>query len=120
MNRVQTASPPLYLQPRRARLRGRPSGLKGRSAIAARRTRGPPLTPEPLQPLIEQRHGQAHGAARQAAGRSTEKSLQTSLYGSRGLPSSANAAVGGLKPPSQGGSEGPTILHLLHSIAFGS
>ena len=86
MNRVQTASPPLYLQQRRARLRGRPSGLKGRSAIAARRTCGPPLTPEPLRPLIEQRHGQAHGAARQAARRSTEKSLQTSLYGSRGLP----------------------------------
>ena len=86
MNRVQTASPPLYLQPRRARLRGRPSGLKGRSAIAARRTCGPPLTPEPLRPLIEQRHGQTHGAARQATRRSTEKSLQTSLYGSRGLP----------------------------------
>jgi hypothetical protein len=47
---------------RRARLRCRPSGLKGRSpAIAARRAYGPPLTPEPLRPLTAQRHGQAHG-----------------------------------------------------------
>jgi hypothetical protein len=50
------------------RLRGRPSGLNGRCRIAARRAHGPPLTPEPLRPLTEQRHGQAHGAARQARG----------------------------------------------------
>jgi hypothetical protein len=39
-------------------IRGRPSGLKGRSAIAARR---PPaaLTPEPLRPLAGRQHGQA-------------------------------------------------------------
>ena len=32
------------------RLRGRPSGLKGGAAIAARRAHGPPLTPLPLRP----------------------------------------------------------------------
>jgi hypothetical protein len=35
MNPMQAASPPLtLLDPRRARLRGRPSALKGRFAIA--------------------------------------------------------------------------------------
>ena len=34
--------------------------------------------------------------------------------------SSANAAVGGLKPPPQGDSEGPTILHLVQSTTSGS
>ena len=39
MNRVQTASPPLYLQPRRARLRGRPSGLMRTGGSVIRQTR---------------------------------------------------------------------------------
>jgi hypothetical protein len=44
---------------RRARLRGRPSGLKGRCRDRYATGHGPPLTPEPLRPLTAQRHGQA-------------------------------------------------------------
>ncbi len=49
---------------RRARLRGRPSGLKGRCRDRCATGLGPPLTPEPLRPLTAQWHGQAQGPAR--------------------------------------------------------
>jgi hypothetical protein len=85
MNPMEAASPPLILSdPRRARLRARPSALKGRFAIAARRTCGPPLTAEPLRPLIEQRHGQHQRAARPNARRSSE-SLQIKSLRFRGI-----------------------------------
>ena len=69
MNPVEAASPPLFAPPRRrARLRARPSGLKGRCRDRCATGHSPPLTPEPLRPLTEQRHGQAQGAARRARG----------------------------------------------------
>jgi hypothetical protein len=37
-----------------------PPASRVATAIATRRTYGPPLTPEPLRPLTAQRHGQAH------------------------------------------------------------
>jgi hypothetical protein len=56
MNPMEAASPPLIpLDTRRARLRGRPSGLKGRYGDRWRRACCPPLTPEPLRPLTTQR-----------------------------------------------------------------
>ena len=97
MNRVQAASPPLSpLDRRRARLRARPSGLKGR--CRDRCTTG-------LRPALDPGASTAphHAAARAAAGQlparraapSTKtkiKSLQPSLYGFRGLPDSPSAA----------------------------
>jgi hypothetical protein len=69
MNPVEAASPPQSpLGPRRATLRARPSGLKGRCRDRCATGHSPPLTPEPLRPLTEQRHGQAQGAARRARG----------------------------------------------------
>ena len=56
------------------RLRRRPSGLKGRFAIAPRSLRDglrPPLTPEPLRHL-QARQGQASGPAPRGARRSLQ------------------------------------------------
>jgi hypothetical protein len=87
MNPMEAASPPLIpSDPRRARLRGRPSGLKGRFAIATRQTCGPPLTPEPLRPLTEQRHGQHQRRCPPERAALTQNPYKSSLYGSRGLP----------------------------------
>jgi hypothetical protein len=68
MNHIEAAWPPLSpLSRRRARLRGRPSGLKGRYRDRCA-TGGPPLTPESLRPPTRQRTGQPQGAARRPRG----------------------------------------------------
>ena len=86
---------------RRGRMRGRPSGLKGASAIAAHGPAGPPLTPEPLRPLNAQ--PARAGARPLPAGRAALEPRQSrsnpykpSLYGFRGLPPgmSGDAACG--------------------------
>jgi len=70
-----------------ARLRGRPSSLQGRYPIALRATAcGPPLTPEPLRPL-RQEHAGRPGAC-PARGRGA-RAHESSLYGIRGLPTTA-------------------------------
>jgi hypothetical protein len=76
---------------RRARLRGRPSGLKGR--YRDRYATGPRPALDPGASAAPHRAAARVGAgapARRTARRSTAlikiKSLQTSLYGSRGLP----------------------------------
>ena len=58
-------------------------------AIAQRRACGPPVTPEPLRPLNQQRHRAGAGRCPPGARRRTQtkiKSLQPSLYGFTGLP----------------------------------
>jgi hypothetical protein len=72
-------------------IRGRPSGLKGRSALAARR---PPAAPDPgasTAPLGRQTARAGQGLPSTAARRPTRARRQhettiRSLYGSRGLP----------------------------------
>jgi hypothetical protein len=92
---LEAASPPLSPSSRAApRYGAAPPASRVATAIAARRAYGPPLTPEPLRPLTQQRHGQAHSAARKLA-RRFPKSLQPSLYGFRGLPKYIGR-VGGL------------------------
>jgi hypothetical protein len=57
MNPMEAASPPpIPLGLRRARLRARPSGLKGRCRDRYATGCGPPLTPEPLRSLTTQRY----------------------------------------------------------------
>ena len=56
------------LQPRRARLRGRPSGLKGRYRDRSATDLQPALAPGASAAPKQQRHGQAQGAARPARG----------------------------------------------------
>jgi hypothetical protein len=68
------------------RLRGPPSSIKGRFAIAARRTSAA-LTLEPLRPPSGSSVGKAKGPARPSVRTSRHVVLQDrSLYGYRGLP----------------------------------
>jgi hypothetical protein len=93
MNRVEAASPPpLPLARRRATLRARPSGLKGRYRDRYATDLQPALDPGAS---TAPHHAAARAAARQLPARRTApstntkiKSLQPSLYGFRGLPGS--------------------------------
>jgi hypothetical protein len=103
MNPMEAASPPLIpLDARRARLRGRPSGLKGRYRDRFATGLRPPLTPEPLRPLTpaavsgRRRALPAQRAARRHPHPTKIRSLQPSLYGLRGLPETLHAANDGL------------------------
>lgn len=77
----------VHIRPRRARLRGRPSSLKGRYAIATRRAYGPPLTPEPLRPPSRAaRPGKDQRPCPPEHAALNQDPYKSSLYGSRGLP----------------------------------
>jgi hypothetical protein len=83
----------VHIRPRRARLRGRPSGLKGRSAIATATGLRPALDPG-ASAAPSHAAAQAGPAAlpARAARRSTTRTqdpYKSSLYGLRGLPSVA-------------------------------
>jgi hypothetical protein len=91
MSPVQAASPPLFAPAgHRARLRARPSGLKGRDRCATdlRPALDPGASTAPHRAAARAAAGQLP-AGRAAPSTNTKiKSLQPSLYGSRGLPDS--------------------------------
>jgi hypothetical protein len=91
MNPVEGGSPPLFAPPRRrARLRARPSALKGRCRDRCATDLRPALDPgastAPHRAAPRAAAGQLP-AGRAAPSTNTKiKSLQPSLYGYRGLP----------------------------------
>jgi hypothetical protein len=92
MNRAEAGSrPPLLLGRRRARLRARPSGLKGRCRDRCATGRRPALDPgASTAPDHAAITGSRTALPAQRAAPTTRKtkikSLQPSLYGFRGLP----------------------------------
>jgi hypothetical protein len=91
MNQAEAASPPLSpLDPRRARLRTRPSGLKGRCRDRGATGLRPAL--DPGASTAPQRAGARAGAEPLPAGArgarliSRSNPYKQSLYGFRGLP----------------------------------
>jgi hypothetical protein len=90
MNPMEAASPLIPLDTRRARLRGRPSGLKGRYRDRCATGLLPALDPgasaAPDHAAVTGRHT---ALPAQRAARTPQikiKTLQPSLYGLRGLP----------------------------------
>ena len=88
MKQVKAASPPpVLLDSRRARLRGRPSGLKGRGrdryATDLRSALDPGASTAPDPAAVR---GSATALPRQARGATRSDPYKSSLYGFRGLP----------------------------------
>jgi len=87
MNPMAAASPPLIpSDPRRARLRGHPSGLKGRCAITTVTDLRPALDPGASAAPHPQRHGQHQRRCPPERAALTQNPYKSSLYGSGGLP----------------------------------
>ena len=87
MNPMAAASPPLIpSDPRRARLRGHPSGLKGRCAITTVTDLRPALDPGASAAPHAQRHGQHQRRCPPERAALTQNPYKSSLYGSGGLP----------------------------------
>ena len=95
MNPMAAASPPLIpSDPRRARLRGHPSGLKGRCAITTVTDLRPALDPGASAAPHPQRHGQHQRRCPPERAALTQNPYKSSLYGSRGLPRLSKLCVG--------------------------
>ena len=108
MNPVEAASPPQSpLGPRRATLRARPSGLKGRCRDRCATDLQPALDPGASTAPQHAAARAGAGAARRARGtehKTKIKSLQPSLYGFRGLPMTRNPPIRWARNPSRSAS----------------
>jgi hypothetical protein len=98
MNHIEAAWPPLSpLSRRRARLRGRPSGLKGRyrdrCATGPRPALDPGVSTAPNQAAYGAAAGRCPPTARRRPPTTKIKSLQPSLYSFRGLPHGSNGRM---------------------------
>jgi hypothetical protein len=107
MNPMEAASPLIPLDTRRARLRGRPSGLKGRYRDRCATGLLPALDPgasaAPDHAAVTGRHT---ALPAQRAARTPQikiKTLQPSLYGLRGLPDALHRIGGNMAESNMAG-----------------